>query len=74
MIITTCPTCQGCIIILEEEINCALFRHAIFKNGTEVGPHTSKELMDSFIQQDLIFGCGSPFRLEGETAVKCDWI
>lgn len=74
MIITTCPTCLGDVIILEDEIACGIFRHAVFKNGEGVPPHTTQKLMKLLIEQDQIFGCGSPFRLEGEKAVICDWI
>jgi hypothetical protein len=74
MIVTTCPYCQGDVIILEEEINCGIFRHAVFKNGEGVPPHTPRELMKNMIELDLIFGCGSPFRLEDNKAVPCDWI
>jgi hypothetical protein len=78
MIITSCPTCLGDIIILEEEINCSIFRHAVYKNGCEVNPHTPEVIMKNMIQCDMIFGCGSPFRLvikEGVyTAETCDWI
>jgi hypothetical protein len=78
MIITTCPSCQGDVIILEEEIACGVFRHAVYKNGTDVGQHSSKEYMDGLIKNDLVWGCGRPFRLEKKEesyeAVECDWI
>ena len=78
MIITTCPTCKEIVVILEDEINCGIFRHAVYRNGIEVPPHTSKHVMESLLQQELIFGCGSPFQLKKEgdsfTAVESDWV
>jgi len=78
MIITTCPSCQGDIIILQEEINCAIFRHAVYKNGCEVPPHSSKEYIESLVKNDLVWGCGQPFQLlkkeESYEAISCDWI
>jgi hypothetical protein len=66
------------VVILEQEINCAIFRHAVFKNGIDVPPHTSKELMYNLIKEKLIFGCGFPFRLEKKeesyVAVESDWV
>jgi len=61
-IIVTCPHCQEFIEILE--INCAIFRHAIFREtGQQIHPHTSKELCDQYIKNKLIYGCGKPFKL-----------
>lgn len=61
-IIVTCPHCQEFIEILQ--INCAIFRHAIFRaTGQQIDPHTSKELCDQYIKNDLIYGCGKPFKL-----------
>ncbi len=74
MIITTCPHCNGDIIILENEINCNIFRHAVYKNGCEIPQHSSKIYVDSLIQHDLIWGCGKPFTLKDEKAIECDWI
>ena len=60
--IVQCPHCQEYIEILE--INCAIFRHAIFKvSGLQIDPHSSKELCEQYIKDDLILGCGKPFRI-----------
>jgi hypothetical protein len=84
-IIVTCPSCKEFIII--EQINCAIFRHGVLKNNySQIGPHSSKEECDSFVNNDLIFGCGKPFKLEKQeeliddkinikyTAITCDYI
>jgi hypothetical protein len=32
-------------------------------SGMQVNPHAPKEHCDSLVEQDLIHGCGKPFRL-----------
>jgi hypothetical protein len=76
-IIVQCPHCQEFIEILE--INCAIFRHAIFKlSGQQIDPHSSKDVCEQYIKDDLIFGCGKPFRViikeEILVAEVCDYI
>ena len=57
-----CPHCQEYIVILE--INCAIFRHAIFKNtGEQIDPHSPKNICDQYIKNNEIYGCGKPFRI-----------
>ena len=77
MIIVTCPHCNMFIEILE--INCAIFRHGVFKkNNNQINPNASKEECDQYIKEDKIVGCGKPFRLvlDGETykTVICEYI
>jgi hypothetical protein len=78
MIIVACPTCSGDILILEEEINCAIFRHAMYKDGNFINPHHSKEDMELLIKDNRIWGCGNPFKLiqvdNSYNAILCDWI
>jgi hypothetical protein len=60
--IVVCPHCSNLIII--EKINCAIFRHGIFKeNGNQIDPHSSKDLCEYYIKQNIIYGCGKPFRI-----------
>jgi hypothetical protein len=57
-----CPHCNEFIII--EQINCGIFRHGTLKsNNTQINPHASKEECEYFINSDLIYGCGKPFRI-----------
>lgn len=64
-----CPHCDEWIII--EQINCAIFRHGVFKNNmTQINPHLPKSECDELKNLDLIYGCGKPFRLEN---VNGDW-
>ena len=61
-IIITCPNCDEQVII--EKVNCAIFRHGIYKlSGKQVEPHASKEVCDNLINNNLIHGCGKPFKL-----------
>lgn len=72
-IIVECPHCK--VQILIEQLNCCIFRHAIFKNnGKQIDPHTNKNLCDIYIQQNLIYGCGKPFKIIENISVttKCD--
>jgi len=62
-IIIICPHCNNSVII--EEINCAIFRHGILKsNGQQMNPHTPKIECDNLINNNLIYGCGKPFKIE----------
>jgi len=58
-----CPHCDGTIIVNTNEVNCQIFRHGILKaNGDQVNPHSSKGDCDYFTNNDMIYGCGRPFR------------
>ncbi len=79
--VVECPHCKEPILI--EQVNCAIFRHGVQKdNFQQIGPHSSKEECDNFINNNLIFGCGKPFKLEKKSdnkennyiAVICDYI
>jgi len=78
MIVVSCPACSCDMLILEEEINCGIFRHAMFKDGNFINPHLPKDMMEELITEDKIWGCGGPFMLVSKDntyeAIKCDWI
>lgn len=73
-----CPHCNDYVLILE--INCAIFRHGILKqNEKQIDPHSPKELCDYYVANNLIYGCGKPFKIvinkeEKIIAEKCDYI
>jgi len=77
-IIVQCPHCQDSILI--EQLNCRIFRHGILKDtGKQMDPHASKEVCDSLFSQNLIYGCGKPFKIditneETYTVFICDYI
>jgi hypothetical protein len=57
-----CPHCKNYIII--EKINCAIFRHGVLKeNGQQIDPHSVKELCEYYVNNNLIYGCGKPFKI-----------
>lgn len=78
MIIVTCPHCKELVII--EEVNCAIFRHAVYKsNGEQINPHSTKEVCDNLLMNNQIYGCSKPFKIiqdiSGEwQAIICDYI
>jgi hypothetical protein len=63
LLILECPNCQDYFIVDEKEINCAIFRHAMFRNGTMVNSHESKQNLEKLKSEDLIYGCGKPFKI-----------
>ena len=57
-----CPHCN--IPVLIEELNCSIFRHGVFiKTNTQIPPHASKKECEYYIKNNLIFGCGKPFKI-----------
>ena len=74
-----CPHCREIILIIEKEINCAIFRHGSFKhNGKQMNPHETKANCEKYKRLDLIYGCGKPFKLVNRNskyvAIKCEYI
>jgi hypothetical protein len=64
-----CPHCAEPILIYHSDINCAIFRHGVYKhNGEQMNPHESKEECDRLFRDGLIYGCGKPFRIIKTTA------
>jgi len=63
IIVLNCPHCEGGVTIQAKDIQCGIFRHAVFKiNGEQVPPHASKEQCDAWVTQNLVWGCSRPFR------------
>ena len=47
-----------------EELNCRIFRHGVFiKTNEQIPPHSSKKECEYYIKNNLIFGCGKPFKI-----------
>jgi len=71
-----CPHCQKLVLVQQADINCEIFRHAVWKkNGEPIPPHAKKEEIEAWHAQKEIVGCGKPFRLtkKGELSV-CGYI
>jgi hypothetical protein len=75
ILFVNCPHCNDEIIIFKTEINCGIFRHAIFKNNYEqINPHASKEECENYLANNIVYGCAKPFRIIGNIAEICDYI
>lgn len=77
--IFNCPTCSCMIQIFKKDLNCHIFRHGIFKsNGKQINPHSDEKTVLGYISQDLIYGCGHPFKIENKDSKLaisvCEWI
>ena len=71
-IIISCPHCNHSILIYKQEINCRIFRHAVYKhNFQQIHPHSPKDVCDNLVKNNAIYGCGKPFRI---TNVDDKWI
>ncbi len=73
-----CPHCGVQVSVLNSEINCGIFRHAVFKNLKPVDPHASRKFLEELQRKNEVIGCCNPFRLsiiDGVVIVeKCDYI
>jgi hypothetical protein len=81
LITVKCPHCELLIEISKKHINCAIFRHGMFKsNLQQMDPHTPKHICDEVVRANLIYGCGKPFKLFWNMtsdlywAEKCEYI
>ena len=70
-----CPHCMLLCQVPRSEIRCTIFRHAVFKRDSRfVDPHASKETCNEWLKNDLVYGCTKPFKFDGNTVEKCDYI
>lgn len=74
-----CPHCNDYIIVHKNELNCRIFRHAVYKiNNEQINPHSSKDICDKLFNEDLIYGCAKPFQIlsydDSYYAEICDYI
>jgi len=61
-LVIECPHCNEPILI--EQLNCKIFRHGVFKlTNQQINPHLSKDKCDELILNNLIYGCGKPFKI-----------
>jgi hypothetical protein len=59
-----CPNCQDEIIVQKNELNCKIFRHAIYKHNFEqVDPHLNFESCEQLKKSNLVYGCCKPFEI-----------
>ena len=70
-----CPHCEILCQVPRSEIRCTIFRHAVFKDQMSfVPPHATKETCDSWLKNNLVYGCTKPFIFDGKTVQKCGYI
>ena len=74
--IIECPHCKLDVVIYKNELNCRIFRHAVYKhNGEQVNPHLNKNECDKLVETDQVYGCCKPFLLNEENKAEvCDYI
>ena len=72
--IITCPNCALPLYI--ESIQCGIFRCGVFRsNGEPIPPHAPQTECEYYVNNVLIYGCGSPFKYNGVDApLICDYI
>ena len=78
-IVFDCPHCGELTLVYKKEINCQIFRHAIYKNSyNQVNPHLNKKLCEYLSRNGLIYGCSKPFKIiisgNSYKVEKCDYI
>ena len=70
-----CPHCGLMCQVPRNEINCTIFRHAIFKKNMQfVPPHASQSECEKWLKNDEVWGCAKPFRFNGNKVEICDYI
>jgi len=64
--IIECPHCKELILINTNEINCGIFRHAVYKHNLNqnINPHASKDECERLLSQNAIYGCAKPFKIQ----------
>jgi len=74
MYVIDCPHCSDPVQI--ESVQCGIFRHGAYKENAnrQIPPHASKEECDRLVANDLIYGCGKPFRFDGAIVSQCNYI
>ena len=63
--IKKCPHCNRFVLLIPDEINCAIYRHGMYKDSLQqIDPHMKKVECDRLVAKGLIYGCGKPFKLK----------
>lgn len=58
-----CPHCHETIQVAINEINCGIFRHAVFVNMEGVDPHLSESQCLELVASGKVLGCCKPFQI-----------
>lgn len=72
----SCPHCDITIEIPHNWLNCKIFRCGVYRKpgSPPIDPHTPEAECKRLVAENLIWGCGSPFRFNGTTVEKCEYI
>lgn len=75
-----CPHCESYVVVHETELNCRIFRHALFKNTLkQIDPHMPEKECVYLTTTNQVIGCAKPFIMikQDENTYfvdKCDYI
>ena len=71
-----CPHCAQPIQVPKNGVNCQIFRHGAFRHNPDIQipPHAPREICEQLVADNMIFGCGKPFKFDGVTATICDYV
>jgi len=71
-----CPHCDLFLVVYHSELNCRIFRHGVYKHDmSQVNPHLDKVSCDKLREEDKIYGCGKPFRVNSLNQIEiCGYI
>ena len=59
-----CLHCGEKFVIREDDFNCRILRHAVYKNTlNQINPHSSKEECERLVIEGLVYGCAKPLRI-----------
>jgi len=63
-LIFQCPHCQDFVIVLKSELNCKIFRHAVYKDTYQpINPHASQAVCQQLLSSNKVYGCAKPFNV-----------
>ena len=64
IIITPCPHCFEEVLVYLNNVNCGMFRHAVFISSGELIPSNfTKEVCERLIEEEKVYGCGKLFQI-----------
>ena len=71
----SCPHCDAACQVSKSDIRCTIFRHAVYKKDCSfVNPHASEEECERWVASGVVYGCGKPFKFDGNTVEICGYI
>jgi hypothetical protein len=68
-----CPHCNILLQVMKNQINCKIFRHAIYKsNYNQIPPHSTQQTCEELFNSGKVYGCAKPFLFDGKTVTATD--